>query len=70
MYKLLREDYDQFNRPSGRTTLNIVQKFRKTENNGDWESRVRHNGVHLFENIAAMGDSVSENPVFSVIRIV
>lgn len=54
VYRLSREDYEQFNRSTERPIRNIVQKFEGTESIGDRVSHVLYRGMHSVENIAAV----------------
>lgn len=59
----LRKDYGQLNHPTGRPICNLVQKFDETGSIGDRVSR-----VHSAENVAAVRDSVPENPELLIRR--
>lgn len=68
VYRNLREDYGQFNRPTERTIRNVVKKFEETGSIGDRLRPAQRRGVRLAENIAAVRESVAEEPGVSIRR--
>lgn len=58
----------QFNRPTGRTIRKMVQKCEKTGFIGDRIRHVHHRGERSAENIAAVSDSVVEDPELPIRR--
>lgn len=67
-YRVLRETFGQFNRPNVRTIGKIVAKFEQTGSVGDVKTPVRARTARTAENIAAVRDSVAEQPSTSTRR--
>lgn len=67
-YRALRDFFGQFNRPNVRTIGKIVQKFEQTGSVGDMKTPVHARTARTAENIAAVRDSVAEEPSTSTRR--
>lgn len=64
----MKDDYSQFNRLTGRTIRNIMQKFEESVSIRDMLSHVHHRDVSSAETIAAVNDGVTENLKLSICR--
>ena len=67
-YRALRDFFGQFNRPNVRTIRKIVQKFEQTGSVGEVKTPVHARTARTAENIAAVRDSVAEEPFTSTRR--
>ena len=61
-YRALRDFFGQFNRPNERTIEKIMQKFEHSWSVGDVKTPVHARTARTAENIAAVRDSVAEEP--------
>jgi hypothetical protein len=68
IYCALRDFFGQFNRSKVRTIGKIVQKFDQIGSVGDVKTPVHARTAHTAENIAAVRDSVAEEPSTSTRR--
>lgn len=67
-YRALKADYGRHNRPSQQTILNTVNKFEQSGSVLDVRRAVHHRNVRSVENIAAVSESVAEDPNSSIPR--
>src|SRR5215469_8407965 len=67
-YRALRDIFGQFNRPNVRTIGKIVHKFEQTGSVGVLKTPVHARTACTAENIAAVRDSVTEEPSTSTRR--
>ena len=67
-YRALRDFFDQFDRPNVRTIAKIVEKFEQTGSVEDVRTPVHARTARTAENIAAVRDSVAEEPSTSTRR--
>ena len=65
-YSALRGDYGVHNRPTTQAIGKIVKKFEETGAVTDIVRRVYHRLAHSGENIAAVSQSVAEDPNVSI----
>ncbi|KAL7631744.1 UNVERIFIED_CONTAM: hypothetical protein RMT77_017953 [Armadillidium vulgare] len=61
-YRALRDFFGQFNRPNVPTIGKILKKFEQTGSVGDLKRPVHARTARTAENIAAVRDSVAEEP--------
>ena len=67
-YRALRDFFGQFDRPNVRTIAKIVEKFEQTGSVEDVRTPVHARTARTAENIAAVRDSVAEEPSTSTRR--
>lgn len=67
-FRALRADYGRHNRPSERTIGKTVKKFEETGSVTDVLRPIHHRNARSTENIAAVSESVEEDPNLSIPR--
>lgn len=67
-FRALREIYGQHNRPTERSLYRLVQKFEQTGSVADKSTFVRRRGARSEVNIAAVSQSVGDDPNLSIPR--
>lgn len=65
-HRALRPFYGRHNRPTERTIRRVVDKFESTGSVNDRSTPVRQRNARSAENIAAVRESVQENPRQSI----
>jgi len=66
--RALRDFYPRHNRPAESTIRRLVAKFESTGSINHQLTPIRHRNARSIENIAAVRDSVRENPRQSISR--
>jgi len=67
-FRALRDFYLRHNRPAESTIRRLVAKFESTGSTNNQPTPVRHRNARSAENIAAVRESVRENPRQSISR--
>jgi len=62
-FRALRGDFGRFNRPTQQAVCKIVKKFEKTGSVTDIAKPVHHRNARSAENIAAVSESVADDPI-------
>lgn len=68
VFRAIRNDFPRHGRPTEHTIGNVVRKFEQTGSVADIHRPTHHRNVRSHENIAAVAESVEEDPTTSINR--